>query len=300
MGCEAENDAEYRIISTLLYIPDSTSYRNIKDPAELHPNDLLPYHHRRLLTAAHAHGFISAVSLLEQADFIEVLPEQILEHLRFQPNFSKHTAATDHVQHLAHHYRVRIAVSSGGEVTLISTQIAPATSPFIPRHLCFDASALPLCQIHVNPFPTTPSNFTRHKTTNRSMYETALADSGIGNDSCPLSHEVLLWNPDGLVMECSSSTVYFHRPPTNAEAGLPHSSWQTPPLSAGGCDSVTRTIALESRLCVEKVIRVEEVQIGEWVWLSNAVRGFWTGRIVDMPSCTGADEYTVELMEGLI
>lgn len=54
--------------------------------------------------------------------------------------------------------------------------------------------------------------------------------------------------------------------------------WVTPPLSSGGNAGTSRRYALTAQMCVEEVVRVEELQRLEGkndrVWLSNGVRGF--------------------------
>ncbi|KAF8434451.1 hypothetical protein BGX38DRAFT_164418 [Terfezia claveryi] len=81
-----------------------------------------------------------------------------------------------------------------------------------------------------------------------------------------------MYNPDGDVMEGTFTTLYFWR---KEEGG-----WITPSLEAGGCEATVRKWLLERGVVKEGGIKVEEVRRGEWVVMSNAVRGVWGGRVV--------------------
>ena len=82
--------------------------------------------------------------------------------------------------------------------------------------------------------------------------------------------EVLLYNPDNEILDGSTSTPYFYR----------DGRWVTPASASGGLQGTTRRWALENGLCVEGTIDKDSVEIGEIVWFSNAVKGFFHGVMV--------------------
>ena len=70
-------------------------------------------------------------------------------------------------------------------------------------------------------------------------------------------------------MEGTFTTPYFFR----------DGKWVTPAERCGGNLGTTRRWALETGLCVEGIVRAEEVKDGELVWLSNGVRGWGWGKV---------------------
>lgn len=115
-----------------------------------------------------------------------------------------------------------------------------------------------------------PSQFTKHKTTNRAVYDDAreelysTGDWGWGSLS-----DVLLVNTEYNVMEGSITTPYFYR----------RGRWVTPPAAHGGNVGTTRRWALEKGLCVEEAVPVSSLRLGERMWLSNGVRGWGWGHL---------------------
>ena len=81
--------------------------------------------------------------------------------------------------------------------------------------------------------------------------------------------EILLYNPTSEITEGTLTTPYFFRAGT----------WLTPSARSGGNQGTTRRWALEKGLCVEGVVRREDVMVGEVVWLSNGVRGWGWGKV---------------------
>lgn len=82
--------------------------------------------------------------------------------------------------------------------------------------------------------------------------------------------EVVLWNPEGEVMECSISNVAFWR----------GGRWVTPDAASGGLGGVVRRWMWERGAYVEGKVRKSEVESGEWVLLSSGVRGVFVGKVV--------------------
>ena len=109
------------------------------------------------------------------------------------------------------------------------------------------------------------SLFTRHKTTQRPMYDSARMH--LANDG--RAEEILLHNSDDEIMEGSITTPYFWRD------GL----WITPAERCGGNLGTTRRWALEKGLAVEGIIKPSDVKPGEMLILSNGVHGFALGII---------------------
>lgn len=85
-----------------------------------------------------------------------------------------------------------------------------------------------------------------------------------------MNSEVVIYNPDGEVMEGSFTSLYFWR----------DGEWVTPRLDSGGCEATVRRWLVSNRLVREATVIAEDVEIGEWVLMSNGVRGVWGGRVV--------------------
>lgn len=111
--------------------------------------------------------------------------------------------------------------------------------------------------------PTETNESTMYKTSDRSQYGRARADAGIFSPIA--SVEVLMFNSELQIIDCTSSTPYFFR----------NGKWVTPMSSAGGLQGTTRRWALEKGLCSEAAVLTTSMVEGEIIWLSNAVRGFF-------------------------
>nr|POE54306.1 aminodeoxychorismate lyase [Quercus suber] len=116
--------------------------------------------------------------------------------------------------------------------------------------------------------PTEPSEVTMFKTSSRAPYARARAAADIR--SLAMTKEVLLYSPENLLLDASISTPYVYR----------DGRWTTPASSCGGQQGSTRRWALERKLAVEGEIPIGNLQDGEVIWVSNAVRGFFQGRVV--------------------
>lgn len=270
----------FQIISTIRFDPELPTYTLPYGPSDAQPEDspyyLLPFHFDRVLTAARDFGWTEAVARLNCdsdakaniASFEKILDADIPDRTRA--------------------WRLRVLLHRSGNLTvekvpttsfsehllLIPTTIARETKPTFQSLLGSNPSAgsLPIWTLRADTHPTTPSLFTRHKTTARDMYTAARERVEILSPSDPV--EVLVYNLNGEVMEGSITTVYFRRPSSRGD-----SEWVTPPLSSGGNNATTRRYALEAGLCEERTVRVEELIDGEEVWLSNGVRGFMRAMI---------------------
>ena len=131
--------------------------------------------------------------------------------------------------------------------------------------------------------PTEITESTMYKTSDRSPYGRARANAGLLELMAP--KEVLMYNPEGAILDGSQSTPYFYR----------GGRWLTPNSSSGGLQGTTRRWALENGLAVEGVVWKDSVQIGEVIWFSNAVRGFFVATVIARDD--GLAENTVSKQE---
>ena len=81
MGFENKDCADYQFLSVILYLLEPTYSRATKTPKRIHPNDLLPYHCRRLLSAAGAFGSTGAFVVLKHHKSTKFPQKQIFEHI---------------------------------------------------------------------------------------------------------------------------------------------------------------------------------------------------------------------------
>jgi 4-amino-4-deoxychorismate lyase len=131
-----------------------------------------------------------------------------------------------------------------------------------------------IIQIRLDRTPTTPSIFTRTKTTVRSQYDEARVRSGIP----PITSlqgpnfEVLLIDKDNHILETSIYNVAFRR----------SGRWLTPNAKYGCLPGVFRRFLLAEDLIDEDqndTIVVNDVKDGEYVILCNGAQGCRLGRI---------------------
>ncbi|KAF2753328.1 hypothetical protein EJ05DRAFT_541866 [Pseudovirgaria hyperparasitica] len=176
-------------------------------------------------------------------------------------------------------------------------------------------------KLHVDKSSTPSTAYTSLKTTLRSHYDVARERSIPSNHSTEEIHEVLMYNDIEEMTEGSLTSVYFWRggrwvtPPvgntllsvgySGPEEGigaqpecvktgsdgdrLPsfrgrwgHSLRNTSKYpDSGGQRGTTRRWALRNGHCVEEVVEKNSVRAGDIVWLSNGVRGFVEGIVID-------------------
>jgi branched-subunit amino acid aminotransferase/4-amino-4-deoxychorismate lyase len=111
--------------------------------------------------------------------------------------------------------------------------------------------------------PTEPTESTIIKTYDRSAYDRAR--SAVGITSFVEQREVLLYTAQGLILDGSLSTPYFHR----------GGRWVTPASNTGGQQGSTRRWALGKGLAAEDDVEVKSLTEGEVVFMSNAIKGFF-------------------------
>ncbi len=117
--------------------------------------------------------------------------------------------------------------------------------------------------------PTEVCESTMYKTSNRAPYARPRVSASIPDLQTP--KEVLLFNPEGAILDGSQSTPYFYR----------NGRWVVPSSSSGGQQGVTRRWALENGLAVEGTVSRGSLRAGEIVWLSNGVWGFYYAQFVE-------------------
>jgi branched-subunit amino acid aminotransferase/4-amino-4-deoxychorismate lyase len=110
------------------------------------------------------------------------------------------------------------------------------------------------------------SESTMYKTSDRKPYARPRVAAAIPDIATP--KEVLLYNPEGHILDGSQSTPFFYR----------NGKWTVPNASSGGLQGTTRRWALENGLAVEDAVCKDSLEVGEVVWLSNAVWGFFYAR----------------------
>lgn len=134
----------------------------------------------------------------------------------------------------------------------------------------------------------TPTLFTRYKTSNRRLYDKALAilpahPADLVLNGVQLQSEVLIVNdnhPDrSEIMEGCRFTPYFRR----------ENEWITPEAECGGNLGTTRRWAIEQGLCKVGVVDGGSVKDNEIIVLSNGAKGFQSGMVKRWDSCLPDD-----------
>lgn len=182
-------------------------------------------------------------------------------------------------------YKLRVSLNKAGK---IKTQVLDITSTtqeaLYPSELRANLGLTDYSNVYnivIDIKPTKFNRFTWLKTSSRDIYDAArqrmserlkeMADFDVGN-GC---NEVLLHKETGEIIEGSVTNVYFWR----------DAAWVTPMVGAGnggGLEGTARRWALNAGICKEGDVEVSSIVEGERVWVSNGVRGFLPGTIVDM------------------
>lgn len=138
--------------------------------------------------------------------------------------------------------RVRLLLSRSGEITVEAYGYVPSTEPR---------------RVSLAPQPIDRDDpFLYHKTTNRALYENALA-------ACPGFDDVLLWNEDGELTESTRANIILELDGERV----------TPPVSSGLLPGVYRGWLLRQGQVRERVVRLVDLARCEDIWLVNSLRG---------------------------
>lgn len=148
--------------------------------------------------------------------------------------------------------RVRLMLGPSGALAI---EIDPMPEPL--------SAPLPVALVVCD---TDPSDIRlRHKTTDRRIYDEALAQAkGRG------AAEAVLVGQDGFVTEGSFTSLFLER----------DGKLVTPPLSRGLLPGVLRAQMIEDGKAVEGDIRAEEIEAGGALFVGNALRGLMPARLV--------------------
>lgn len=255
--------AAFHITTALLWATSGEDQPDRQfEPAETHVLDL---HCDRLLAAAQAFSWSAVLNAFEGEH----------GHKQFQALLLKHIpSAISQSKCISNKWKVRVLVGEDANTQLMVSPVAlsPVNGmpqwPHLPEKLHSAILSTEACKLVVDIQPTLRSALTTHKTTHRRQYDEARSRLGIEHIA-PTESEVLLFNEDREVMEASLCTPYFFR----------NGIWVTPALSSGGNAGVSRRLALEAGLCIEKTLYIDDLLGGEIIWLSNAVRGFIPGTL---------------------
>lgn len=109
--------------------------------------------------------------------------------------------------------------------------------------------------------------FLQHKTTNREVYDSALASTTNGDD-------VILWNERGELTETCIYNLYL-------QFG---SDLVTPSLSSGLLPGTYRRMMLETGQARESVLTLDDLDRADALFVSNSVRGLQPARLIRQPA----------------
>lgn len=263
------------ITTVLRYDKRFTSF-----PPDHSPYYLLHHNAQRLHNSAKAFGWPKACEFFETGDATAKLREVLEERITIL-SLQKEIDSSA--------WRIRVIMDRHGEISVEAQLAQPVVDAkmeqtFFPsffslkRESSDEAKETVPWVVYADPQPTVPTDFTRHKTTERTVYAEAKRRGCANLDGDSSTEvEILLWNPEGEVMEGCITSIYFHRP--SHPNSRRESAWITPPLTSGGNDGTTRRYALDKGMCREKTIQVDELVDGELCWLSNGGKGFWTATL---------------------
>ncbi|KAK5164776.1 Aminodeoxychorismate lyase [Saxophila tyrrhenica] len=116
--------------------------------------------------------------------------------------------------------------------------------------------------------PTETNESTMYKTSDRKPYVRARISASLTDVEQP--REVLIYNSDGEVLDATKSTPYFFR----------GGKWLVPASASGGLQGTTRRWTLENGVASEGVVGKDSLAVGETIWLSNGVWGFYYAKFV--------------------
>lgn len=261
MAINTSNEDTFTIFTSIRYDPRLPPVSNNQAPSDPEtailsdsPYYLLPHHLSRLRTSAGHFSFPeSALSLLTPTNLLDSLNSAI-SSTSGSPNPSSPLKLKVILSPSSLSITIQVTAAPWISLTSLYPTSLPLPDPNIPWHVVLDTR------------PTAPSQFTTHKTCMRGVYDEARIRAGIKRWT--ETTEVLLWNENEEVMEGSFTNVYVQR----------GGEWVAARSEAGGLDGTCKKWLLERgvvREASEEGVKVTDVHAGEWVVLSNGVRGVW-------------------------
>ncbi|KAK1976782.1 hypothetical protein LZ30DRAFT_692642 [Colletotrichum cereale] len=202
---------------------------------------LLQYGIDRLQAAASDLSWTVVAENLRGINRVQSLSKEVSAHM-----LSNHGGAS---KNPGRRFIVRLAFKRDGILSIMSAPRPNSMDPLYPTTLSDIINHLytSIMPVYLDTEPTTPSLFTKHKTTHRRPYSDAWKRVGMDETTSPAQCDVLLQNEDGHIIGAAFRTVYFWR---DDNAGVK-----------------------------EAFITARDISDGELVWLSSAVGGFIQGRV---------------------
>ncbi|OHW98834.1 aminodeoxychorismate lyase [Colletotrichum incanum] len=224
---------------------------------------LLQYGIDRLQAAASDLSWTAVAEDLRSIDHVESLSKEVSAHM-----LSSHGEAS---KDPGRRFVVRLAFKKDGILSIMSGPRPSSTDPLYPMTLSnimntLRTSTMP---VYLDMEPTTPSLFTKHKTTHRQPYSAAWERVGMDGTTSPAEYDVLLQNKYGHIMGAAFRTVYFWR----------DGRLVTPSRVTGCKMGVSRRWAVDNAGVKESFIAAMDISDGEVIWLSSAVGGFIQGKV---------------------
>lgn len=258
----------------LKFSPSNPNSRFMERPSQFY---MITYHYDRILAAAIEFRWFRAAKSFASESGVARLESALKQHLLRAHGNTDYPCPLKVKCHvslfpdtiLIELHKIRVLLDYHGNLNITSAPTPPSSLrtlfPSAFSRLLPTPDQRPW-RIFVYPHSITPSQYTAHKTTNRTIYEDA-QDALLSVDVWTPRSEVLLVNTENNVMEGSITTPYFYR----------RGRWVTPPATDGGNVGTTRRWALEKGLCIEETVPVSSLEPGECIWLSNGVRGWGWG-----------------------
>jgi para-aminobenzoate synthetase/4-amino-4-deoxychorismate lyase len=157
-------------------------------------------------------------------------------------------------------YKVRLLVAKDGGITCESEALQDTATEY-PQRVCLARTPVDFS----NPF-------LYHKTTNRHLYDRALAE-------CPGYDDVILWNERGEVTESCIANIVVEL----------DKDLCTPPVQCGLLAGTYRAYLLEEGKVSEKVIKIKDLIVSPHIYLVNSVRK-QREIFLDLPEVKGGGE----------
>jgi len=272
------DNPNYQLISALRYDKEaliSAEWNTSRNAGKQSPYFLLPWTVDRLMTAANVHSWSIPTGLTSA--WLESRCDASLQDKDLgKPYKVPRENIRSFIPKLTT-LQMRIVLSYLGTISVESTPIQKLTNP----EDLFAASTLnpnsalvtsePLVAMHLDTAPTSPSIFTSTKTTRREAYDLARVRVGIPAAGVEpgTPKDVVLYRPDGQVMETSNRNIAFWR----------EGRWVTPPLQVGCLPGVARRVLVEEGKIVEGETLITDLKVGDILLLFNAVEGARLGKI---------------------